>query len=273
MTSMHASLAFSKEFNGDEIRHIVLNMIRSINQKFGKKYGNIVIACDSRQSWRKIVFPFYKAHRKNDRAKLDIDWPSVFAIFDSIKKELKEYTQWPVIEVTGAEGDDVIAALILRYPQQANLIVSADGDFKQLQGHANCKQYDPIRHKMVSVDDPKAYLREHIIRGDRGDGVPNILSDDDVFVNASKRQGKVTEKRLEEWNSTPVEQWSETLRRNYSRNKRLIDLTSLPPKLIANIEAAYDEATSSESKHRMYQYFIDYKLNNLLDCIADFESL
>ena len=273
MTGMHAGNAlYSGGADPDTIRHIILNMVRTINVKYREKYGNIVFACDSRKSWRKVIFPHYKAHRKNDRDKLKIDWNTMFELFDSVKQELRHYTSWPVIEVEGAEGDDIIATLVLKYSGQPNLIVSADGDFKQLQAHVKVDQWDPINSRVVKEDDPANYLWEHIIRGDRGDGVPNILSDDDTFVNPDKRQGKITDKKISYWKDTDFFEWSTSEQRNFARNKRLIDFREVPPKLVEKIEAEYQALVNVDTKHRVYEYLMDMKLVRLLDSVRDFNN-
>lgn len=274
MSSMHASYAkgLSAGFDGEIIRHMILNMLRGNNARFRDKYGELIIACDSPKSWRKSVFSFYKAHRKGERDKLThIEWPKVFELFDNVKRELAEYTRYPVIEVEGAEGDDVIATLAIKYQDQPNIIISADKDFGQLQAYTNTDQYDPIRDRHIKIDNPYEFLEEHIIRGDRNDGVPNILSDDDVFIQPNKRQGKVTESRLETWKSSPVDQWpNETHRRNWKRNQILIDLRAIPASIQNLIVEEFEAQRNMNKTHRMLDYVKKYKLTGLLDVIDQF---
>lgn len=272
---MHAAYAkhMSAGFDGNVIRHVILNMLRANNASFRDKYGKMIIACDSPKSWRKTVFAYYKAHRKSDRDKMaHIEWPKVFELFDLIKQELQEYSNYPVIEIAGAEGDDVIATLAIAFQDQPNIIISADKDFGQLQGYVNnIDQYDPIRDRYIRIDNPHDYLEEHIIRGDRNDGVPNILSDDDVFVQPSKRQGKVTESRLAVWKSTPVNEWvNDTHKRNWKRNQILIDLRHIPASIQKNILDEYQLQLSLNKTPRFFEYIKTYKLSGLLDCISDF---
>lgn len=274
MTSVHASFSGkmgSGGFDANLIRNIVLNVVRANNVKFRNKYGRIVIACDSTYSWRKKVFAYYKAHRKGDREKYfsHINWGEVFPLFDSIKAELAEYTSYPIIEVDGAEGDDVISVLVQANADIPNMILSADKDFVQLQAFTSVQQYDPIRQKAIRCDDPVAFLEEHIINGDRNDGVPNILSDDDVFVNPAKRQGKVTAKRMETWRTTPVSDWEPKLQRNWKRNQTLIDLRVIPPSLKAKILEQFAEQQMKD-QHRVFDYIKKHQLVGLLDHITDF---
>jgi hypothetical protein len=248
----------------------ILNYIRMVNHKFRGQYGRIVICADSPKSWRKQVFAYYKAHRKNDRQKLEhIEWPKVFELFDSIKKELAEYTHYPIIEVEGGEGDDCIATLALTY-SDPSIIISRDRDFQQLQAHVDVKQYDPVDERMLSVDNPTRYLEEHIIGGDRNDGVPNILSDDDVLVTPGKRQGKMTEQRLQGFLSTPVEEWTnETHKRNWKRNQLMIDLRSVPSTITKAVIEQY-EAQKNRKNHRLFDYFVKHKMSSMLDVIDQF---
>ena len=83
----------------DLIRHMVMNSLRSYAKQFKHKYGTIVVACDSRKYWRREVFPFYKAHRKNDREKSSLDWHLIFEVLNKIRDELKENFPYKVLEV------------------------------------------------------------------------------------------------------------------------------------------------------------------------------
>ena len=73
----------------DLVRHIVLNTIRSLKTKFSE-FGEVVIACDDKNYWRRSIFPFYKGNRKKDREKSDIDWSSLFNNLNKIKQEIKD---------------------------------------------------------------------------------------------------------------------------------------------------------------------------------------
>jgi len=188
------------EFDEDFLRHMVLNSIRNYRSKFFKEYGEIVICCDGRGYWRKNFFEFYKGKRKEGRDKSALDWDKIFEWINAIKKDLKEYFPYRVIEVAGAEADDIIAFLATKYSSSESiLIVSADKDFQQLQKYPNVEQYSPMAKKFLKCENPTAYLKEHIIRGDAGDGVPNIFSDEDTFMVEGKRQKPVSSKKMESW--------------------------------------------------------------------------
>lgn len=254
----------------DLIRHMVLSSIKSINTKFKSQYGNIVIACDSSNYWRRKYFAYYKASRVKQRNAIKIDWTHVFLIMSNIKKELAEYFPYHVINIDGAEADDVISVLSHKYGNTDTkiLIVSGDKDYIQLQKFSNVSQYDPVRKKMIKHTSPQKYLREHILRGDVGDGIPNVLSVDSSFV-AGIKQKPITSKKMDHWLSLSDE---EVLRdipaENYIRNQNLIDLSKIPSDISASIFANYETQHSKPS--RLFEYFMKYNLKNLMGSINHF---
>lgn len=258
------------------IRHMVLNSIRAYNMKFGKEYGDIVIACDDRNYWRRTIFPYYKAHRKKAREESDIDWTAVFEALNRIREELKEYLPYRVIQVDGAEADDVIGTLVHKYGKyicsssdEKILILSGDKDFVQLQTYSNVDQYDPVRKKYIKNKDPEKFLYEHIIRGDKGDGIPNFLSADNCIV-VGDRQKSITAKKLDVWLTQKPEQYcDENMLRNFNRNKQLIDLSNIPQWVRDNVLNEY-EAQKDKGRQHMFNYFIKFKLKGLMESINDF---
>lgn len=264
------------ELSEDFARHMILNSIRSYKQKFGKEYGDIVIACDDKNYWRKNIFPYYKAHRKDDRDKSSIDWQKMFTILAKIREEIKENFPYRVLRIPNTEADDIIAALCHKFGTQLNnsttekiLILSADHDMGQLQKYANVSQYDPIRNKWLKQSDPVKYLKEHIIRGDRGDGIPNILSPDSAIVS-KERQKPVTTKKLNMWlEMEPEEFCDDTMLRNYRRNEAIVDLSRIPEDILEKINKEYD--TYEIPKRRgLLNYFIKNRLRNLMSSIQEF---
>jgi hypothetical protein len=246
------------------LRHMVLNSIRSLNTKFKKDYGEMVIASDGRNSWRRTVFPYYKAHRRKAREESELNWTVIFESFEKIKSELDEYFPYRVIRLDGAEADDIIATLIQESVQMGpTLIISGDKDFIQLHKHLGVKQFDPVKKNFVKHDDPDAYLKEHIFRGDRGDGIPNILSGDAVFVEGG-RQTPVTAKKIEQWLNTDM-----STHRGFVRNRMLIDLTYTPQDIKSQIVNKYNEQ-GGKDRSKMFNYFITHKLKNLMENISEF---
>lgn len=255
----------------DLLRHMVLNSIRSYNSKFKKQFGELVIACDDRKYWRKDLFPYYKANRKKDRDASDIDWNTVFESLNKIRDELKEYFPYRVIQVEKAEADDVIASLCHRFgnTMEKILIISGDKDFKQLQAYMNVKQYDPVRKRWIEETNPDKYLHEHIMSGDRGDGVPNFLSKDDVFV-VGGRQKPLRQDKLRVWlTQTPEQFCDETMLRGYKRNQQLVDLSMIPQDIQDTVYTQFSEQ-AGKGRDKLFNYFIQNRLNNLLSDIGDF---
>lgn len=255
----------------DLLRHMVLNSIRSYNAKFKAEYGEMIIACDDKNYWRRQVFPYYKANRKKDREKSEIDWNAVFVILNKIREELKEYFPYRVIQVDTAEADDVIGTLVEEFGNTSEkiLIVSGDKDFKQLQSYMNVKQYDPVRKRWLEERNPDRYLREHIMRGDRGDGVPNFLSKDDTFV-INARQKPLRDDKLSVWlDQEPEAFCDETMLRNYKRNQQLVDLSLIPDYIKTQIIEQYT-AQEGKGRDKLFNYFIENRLKNLLTDIGQF---
>lgn len=253
------------------IRHMVLNSLRSYIRQFKSKYGEIIIACDSKKYWRRDVFPFYKSNRKKDREKSEFDWTLIFETLNKIRDELKEYFPYKIIDVEGAEADDVIGVLAPRLAASSEvLILSSDKDFVQLQKYKNVTQYSPILKKFIQIEDPTRYVKEHIIKGDRGDGIPNFLSADNIFALGG-RQKSINTNKLNEWLMQSPEEFctNEILLRGYKRNQMLVDLDYIPENIKKAIVDTFDN-TKVGSKQKLLNYFIEKKLRNLIEVLDEF---
>lgn len=262
----------NKDFSPDLVRHMVLNSIRNFKTRF-KNYGELVICCDDKDYWRKTMFPYYKASRKKTRESSPLDWNMIFKTLHTIKDEIRENFPYVVLQIENAEADDLIAAMVQRYGEsdQKIMIISGDKDFSQLQRYKNVSQYSPITKKMIKVDDPMEYLYEHVIRGDVGDGVPNILSPDNSFVDGI-RQKPLTKKKVADMISdmkrgiTPFEG---EVKRNYLRNIHLIDLTRVPENIREKVIHNYNNY-ERKSRSLLLNYFIKNKLTNLMPELQEF---
>ena len=270
ISSLHGHLSKNpKDLNEDLIRHIALNSIRYYVKEYRRKYGEVVIAHDSKNYWRKDAFVYYKASRKKLRETSDLDWNFIFECINKIKSEIKEFFPYKSLEQDGAEADDIIGTLVpLKAAHEKVMIVSADGDFLQLQKYPGVEQYSPkLRKKIVSIN-PALELKEKIIRGDSGDGIPNILSEDECFVSGG-RQKSITAGRLETLLESKSEEYDEIAKYGWSRNETLIDLSFIPTDLKVEIIKTYDEF-KVPSKGKILNYFVKHKLKNLMDVIEDF---
>jgi len=169
------------------IRHMILNSIRMYNKKYRDEYGQMVICADGMNTWRKDYFPLYKAHRKKNRTESDQDWNEIFRILNLVRDEIKENLPYKVLHMEGLEADDIIGSLVLKTQEfgqsEPIMIISSDKDFIQLQKYSNVKQYSPIQKKMVSDPNPRSYMFEHIMRGDKGEGIANVLSPDNASMD------------------------------------------------------------------------------------------
>ena len=272
------------EVNVPLLRHMILNAIRAYKNKFSEEFGDeVVIACDNRHYWRRKVFPHYKGHRKKARAASEYDWSAIFDALNIIRNELDEYFPYPVIDVEGAEADDVIGALA-EYSQTAGedgglfdegtqipfLVLSGDHDFNQLQKWSNVKQYAPAQRKWIKIKEPAAaVLMEHIITGDKGDGVPNMLSPDNSFADGI-RQKSIRKALLAEWKVTPPEQWiTAEMSHGYNRNQQLVDLSKTPQEIKDNIIESYQRQQGGD-RSQLLNFFIKNKMRLMIDVISDF---
>ena len=253
----------------DLCRHLVLNSIRSVVHKFKNEYGDVIICCDSRKYWRKEVFPFYKAGRKKAREKSDMDWTVIFEVLDEVREDLKTVFPYKVIHVDRAEADDVIGTLVPRLSaHESVMIVSSDGDFKQLHQYPNVKLYNQMLGVFVKSENPQAELKEKILTGDSGDGIPNILSPSDTFVTG-QRQKRMTEQKMEKYLNEEYTNYDTVANTNFCRNQVLIDLRNIPGDIKTKIINTYEEAKPAP-KGKILDYFIANKLKNLMDVIEEF---
>ncbi len=259
------------ELEEDLFRHMILNSLRSVRKKFNGDYGELVICCDDKNFWRRQRFPYYKANRKKYREQSDVDWSNLFNILNKVRDEIKSYFPYKVIQVESAEADDIIATLIKNHDDEKILILSGDKDFIQLHAQNNVSQYDPVHKRWINHKDPTRYLIEHIAKGDRGDGVPNMLSKDDVFVNGG-RQKPMRTKYLDtlQGNVDEIESNidNEEIKRGWLRNRMLIDLMYIPSEIKSSVIEQYKKPTNGRDK--MFNYFIKHKLKHLMEDISEF---
>ena len=264
------------------LRHMVMNTLRSHKQKFGREYGEIVIACDSKKYWRKQQFPYYKANRKKAREDSGFNWPLIFDTINLIKEEIRTFLPYKVIEIEGAEADDIIATLVewsvendmkegaLFSEPSPLLIISGDHDFIQLQKYSHVKQFSPIHKKFIKPEStPQAYILEHIIKGDKGDGVPNVLTADDAIVNG-ERQRPISSKKLEQWVNDPTSMPTDVVfQRNFHRNKMLVDFQSIPKDIKEQIINTFTN-TPEGDRSKLLDYFITNRMKMMMEHIGEF---
>ena len=251
----------------DVIRPAVLNVLRLYRTKFVSEFGELILCCDDRKSWRKELFPNYKASRKKTRSAAPIDWENLYECLNQLKEELAEWFPYQVLEVEKAEADDIVAVLV-GLANERTLILSSDKDFIQLH-HFNVRQYSPMQKKFVEGD-AKWSLHEKIVKGDVGDGVPNIMSDDNVFIDEGRRQTPITKKKVDAWFELDPDMYCDAeMLRNYSRNKMLVDLGQVPESIRINITEQFETTVVGDRK-RLLTYFINHRLKNLTENLTEF---
>ena len=270
VASVMMHLNMTKQTKPDEsmVRHMILNSLRMYRTRFVEEYGELVLCYDSKHYWRKDYYPEYKYSRKKTRDTSKHDWDAIFEVLNVIKDELKEVFPYKHLEVYGAEADDIIAALCfeLEFDNGKTLIPSGDKDFIQLQKFSNVYQYSPITKKFINGTDPDDYLNEHVMKGDSSDGIPNVFSPDNTFVDGL-RQKPLSKKKI----ATLIEGVfpNDEVKRNYQRNKKLIDLTQSPNELFLECLQEYHKAPDGD-RSKLFNYFIQKRLKNLTESIGDF---
>lgn len=256
------------------IRHMILNSIRMYRQKF-KDYGEMVIVADAGGNWRKDVYPEYKGKRKTNREESKIDWDQAFKNINMVLDEIKANMPWKVIHQWGCEADDAIAEITKWTQEFGNyekvMIVSADHDFKQLQKFDNVQQFSPVTKKMVKEDNPRLYQMEHILKGCSGDGVPNVLSDDDTLITDGKRQNVLSAKKKATLLEDP-HALGEQVYRNYLRNKKMIVLTEeseCPDSVKKEIINKF-ETQEVPARAKVLPYLISKQCRLLVEVVEEF---
>ncbi len=266
---MHLHMSKTKEPDGNMVRHMILNSLRMYRTRFSSEYGELVLCYDSKHYWRRDFFPEYKSGRRKSREKSEHDWDAIFLCLNEIKDELKDNMPYKFLEVYGAEADDIIGTLCATISEEI-MIISGDKDFIQLQKFPNVKQFSPITKKTVNGANPGGYLKEHVFRGDTSDGVPNVLSPDNTFTDGL-RQRPLGKKKIASWMDHNFEDVApnDEVKRNYQRNRKLIDLTYTPDELSREIIDTYNEAPFGD-RSKLLNYFIQKRLKNLTESIGEF---
>ena len=274
LSNLMVQLGGSKNVEPDFVRHMVLNSLRSYRSKFQGEFGELVLCYDNKTNWRREYFPNYKHSRRKGRKESKLDWNNIFDTLHMIKNELIEFFPYKVLEVENAEADDIIASVVFHVASEPKnyekvLILSSDKDFIQLQRYNFVSQYSPMQKKFVNGIDPTTYIKEHILKGDRGDGVPNFLSPDNTFVD-ELRQRPMSKRKLEAWiDLEPSDYCNEEMMRNYQRNRTLIDLSYIPDDIKEKCTETFLDAPEGNRKH-LLNYFIKKKLKSLMENIGDF---
>jgi len=250
------------------VRHVLTNKLALVSRDM-KKYGKErVLAFDDRQYWRREVFPYYKASRVEMREKSKFDWDAFFEFYGVYKDELRENFPFKCIQVRGAEADDVAAVLAPRVAVGEEVCVwSSDTDNLQIQNiDPRIKQFSYVKKKLITPASEKYNLFDHVVRGDAGDGIPNIYSTADHFVRPEKkRQKSIMATSVAEWQRhahEPEKFCSDVMLERYRQNQVLIDYRYIPEDIAAAIVDAYESATVPQGK--IFGYMVQHKLTRIM---------
>lgn len=247
--ALATSFTFHKNFDRvpepTELQQLITSSIGDMHPTISPyRAKHDVIALEGFSSWRKKKYPFYKAKRKTQREQSPFDFDTYYKHLALVFEDMRQYSNWLVLQHDQAEADDIITTLALRAKKPV-CIVSVDKDFLQLQAFKpDIVQYSPLKRDFL---DPKSYkLMEHILGGDTADGVPNVFSDEDTFLTEGKRQTPFSKKlkdtlsHLEE--DEVLSKLTEEQKRRYLMNKELIDARCVPENIQEEILQMAQEA-------------------------------
>ena len=253
------------EVSEDMLRHMILNSVRNYQKKYAPDYGEIVLCTDSSHTWRKDFYPLYKANRKKTRDASDLDWKMLFDTLQVVKEEIRDNFPYRYMYVEQCEADDIIAILV-KHAREKVMIVSGDKDFQQLHKYDYVKQWSPNLNKLITCENPDLFLKEHILTGDKSDGIPNILSNDDCFAEGI-RQTPLRKGIKDSYLRMTIEK-DDKYYRNYLRNQTLIDLEFIPQRIEDKILEEYSNTVPVKGK--VFDYLRVHRLNELLNHVEDF---
>lgn len=266
------------------VKHVALVQLLALKKKFK---GKLILCVDSRNGyWRTDEFEYYKGHRKHKKDKDFLDWDLIRSTIDELKDELRENFPYMVLELKGAEADDIIATLaeyfatnelntagLSEVPEEV-VICSTDGDFQQLQKFKHVKQWNNVTKQMIVCNNPKQFLIEHIVTGDDGDNIPNICTGNDWAKcradNVKTRAKSFMKARLPDFYSNGIDACeNEKEKNNYRRNELLVDLSQIPKDIYDGVISLYTNYTIQGNKNKIFAYLNAHRMKLLL---ADYQN-
>ena len=253
------------EMSEDLLRHMIINSLRNYQKRYAEEYGEMVLCTDAANPWRRDFYPHYKANRKKARDNDDMDWTLIFDTLHKVKMEIKENFPYRYMYVENAEADDIIAVLCKTTDEKV-LIVSGDKDFQQLHKYDYVQQWSPNLNQFVVQDRPEEFLKEHTLRGDKSDGIPNILSNDNCMVEGI-RQTPLRKPVFDAYMRMTIES-DDKYYRNYLRNQTLIDFDFIPEDVESRILQEYEKTEVVQGK--VFDYLRTHRLDDLLTNVEDF---
>ena len=268
------------------IRHAFLTTLKGYKQKFMGEYGSeLVLLADGDSYWRKDIFPEYKFSRKKQREDSDMPWDKVNECKKILLEEMKKYSPYRILIHPKAEADDLFAILV-RYvaakrvdetalfdaESERVIMCASDGDLKQLHSKT-VRQHSPMTKTFVTLDGvkPEAFLREKILTGDSGDGIPNVFSSKTCFVE-KVRQTPCTQKKMAPILESAVLEdgtHDEFVRDRITLNRTLVDFNEIPEYIITEVLELYSKPHRG-NKESLFRYLSKNRCSMLLDEIDKF---
>ena len=266
---LHAAVHSDMKTNGTKmpsergIRIYVLNKIQYVRSKFIREFGKETVIAVDNNSWRKEVFPHYKYKRKEDRKDDNLNWDVIHGYFSNIKAELKEHFPYAIMDVYGAEGDDIVAVMC-RSLAKPVIIIGQDKDYFQLHGKGNIKQYCPIKDVLMTsvVSEIPYNLFTHICRGDTSDGICSMINPSNCFVEGIRQKSLYKTYIEEAYDNAKKGRLKEFLgkqtHKRFLENKTLIDFRCIPSDLSTKIIDTYNNYEIPQTN--VYKYLQKYDL-------------
>jgi 5'-3' exonuclease len=272
--------------------HIMLSSVKLCYNKFNADHA---VFCLEGRSWRKDFYTPYKAHRRVAQlAKSSREQEEdqiMFQSYDDMITFLDEKTNVTMLQNPEAEADDMIAVFIQSHPNDNHIIISSDSDYMQLVTD-NVKIYDGVQNRIITKDgffkddknmtpikdkktgdvkeapEPEWLLFEKCIRGDTSD---NIFS---AYPGCRKKGTKNKIGMLEayadrgangfNWNNFMLQRWTDhngeehTVRDDFERNVKLIDLTAQPYDLMVKFVETIAENSVVKTKTGVGMNFLKF---------------
>ena len=158
--------------------------IRTV-ESLAKSYnaGQIIVLADGGSSWRKEIFPEYKANRKEKYAEQTEQEAKEFEMF------MAEFTntltlireKYPVFQFRGVEADDIAAYIVKEFDYEDCWLISSDKDWDLLIGD-KVSRFSTVTRKETTIHnwdehydfEIPDYITFKCLTGDKGDNVPGI---------------------------------------------------------------------------------------------------
>lgn len=145
-----------------------------LTQRTKYKGVRFVVLWENGDSWRKDIYPEYKAHRKKNKQ----DKTHFFTMVAEVKRFLQAIGVYQVWQ-DRMEADDLAAYFAMKYKDV--LLVSGDHDWQMLAYDADIMVKDTIFNSKTVKVDPRILFWTKVIRGDTSDhikaGFPMLRED------------------------------------------------------------------------------------------------